>query len=131
VGSLGHDTEPHTIHPLGERAENHAIQSLEAGSVEEASAAVGRLLAVTQATFERRAQLEHALQSRVAIEQAKGIIAERYGLGLDEAFEHIRRAARTHRMKLRDLVGAIRPGEETPAELRVVLADRPQPGKRV
>ena len=116
---------------MGERTETQALQSLEAGSVEEASAAIGRLLAVTQATYERRAQLEHALQSRVAIEQAKGIIAERYGLGLDDAFEHIRRAARAHRMKLRDLVGAIRPGEETPPELRAVLADSPQRGKRV
>lgn len=84
------------------------------GTVEEASAAVARLLAVTHATYERRAQLEHALQSRVAIEQAKGIIAERYGLGVEEAFELIRRAARQHRMKLHDLVAAIEPGRETP-----------------
>jgi hypothetical protein len=94
---------------------------IEVGTVEEASAAVARLLAVTHATYERRAQLEHALESRVAIEQAKGIIAERYGLGVEDAFEVIRRAARHHRMKLRDLVGAVEPGQPTPPELASLL----------
>lgn len=79
--------------------------------------AVGRLLSVTEAAYERRAQLEQALQSRVAIEQAKGVIAERYGLGLDESFELIRRAARSNRMKLHELVRKIKPGEPTPDEL--------------
>lgn len=111
---------------MEERAEIQAIESLGAGSAEEAAAAVGRLLAVTQATYERRAQLEHALQSRVAIEQAKGIVAERYGLDLEEAFQLIRRAARTHRMKLHDLVQAIQPGERSPHELTAVLAERTQ-----
>jgi AmiR/NasT family two-component response regulator len=94
---------------------------IEVGTVQEASAAVARLLAVTHATYERRAQLEHALESRVAIEQAKGIIAERYGLGLDEAFEAIRRVARHHRMKLHDLVRTIEPAQTTPPELASFL----------
>jgi AmiR/NasT family two-component response regulator len=98
--------------------------AIEVGTLEEASAAVARLLAVTHATYERRAQLEHALQSRVAIEQAKGIVAERYGLSLDDAFKLIRRAARSHRMKLHDLAHAIQPGEETPSELAALVADR-------
>jgi hypothetical protein len=108
---------------LEERAEIQAIESLGAGSAEEAAAAVARLLAVTQATYERRAQLEHALQSRVAIEQAKGIVAERYGLDLEKAFELIRRAARTNRMKLHDLVRSIRPGEKTPPELAALVGE--------
>jgi len=108
---------------LDERAEIQAIESLGAGTVEEATAAIARLLAVTQATYERRAQLEQALQSRVAIEQAKGIVAERYGLEPDEAFMLIRQAARTHRMKLRVLIQAIRPGAPTPAELTAVLRE--------
>ena len=116
---------------MEERAEIQAIESLGAGSAEEAAAAVARLLAVTQATYERRAQLEHALQSRVAIEQAKGIVAERYGLDLEEAFELIRRAARTNRMKLHDLVRSIRPGEETPAELAAVLRESAHRGGHV
>src|SRR5919204_5824880 len=91
------------------------------GSVEEASAAVGRMLAVTQAAYERRAHLEHALESRIAIEQAKGIIAERYGFDTEDAFALIRRAARTHRLKIRDLVARIRPREPMPREIEAVL----------
>lgn len=106
---------------MTEKREAREIESLSVGSVEEATAALGRLLAVTQASYERRAQLEHALQSRVAIEQAKGIVAERYGLALDEAFELIRRAARTHRLKLQELVRRIRPGEPAPPELLAVI----------
>ena len=98
-------------------------RDIELGTVEEASVAVARLLAVTHATYERRAQLEHALQSRIAIEQAKGVVAERYGLDLDDAFQLIRRAARTNRMKLHDLVGAIKPGEPSPPELVAVVSD--------
>lgn len=113
---------------LDERAENQAIESLGAGTVEEATAAISRLLAVTQATYERRAQLEQALQSRVAIEQAKGIVAERYGLELEESFRVIRQAARTHRMKLHVLVKAIRPGAPSPAELTAVLRETDRGG---
>jgi AmiR/NasT family two-component response regulator len=96
---------------------------IEVGTVEEASVAVARLLAVTHATYERRAQLEHALQSRVAIEQAKGVVAERYGVELDDAFQLIRRAARTNRMKLDALVVAIKPGKPSPPELVAVISD--------
>jgi hypothetical protein len=100
-----------------EQARQRDIEFLRAGSADEAATAAGRLLAVTEAAYERRAQLEHALKSRVAIEQAKGVVAERYGLALDEAFELIRRSARSHRMKLHDLVRQIKPGEPTPVEL--------------
>jgi AmiR/NasT family two-component response regulator len=95
---------------------------IEVGTLEDASAAVARLLAVTHASYERRAQLEHALESRVSIEQAKGIVAERYGLEVDEAFDVIRRTARSHRMKLSDLTRAIHPGQETPPELAATIS---------
>ena len=99
--------------------------AIEVGTLEEASAAVERLLAVTHATYERRAQLEHALESRVAIEQAKGIVAERYGLEVNEAFQLIRKAARSHRIKLHDLARAIEAGRESPPELAAVAGDSP------
>ena len=102
---------------MNEDAQQQAIDSLRAGSVDEAAVAVGRLLSVTEAAYERRAQLEQALQSRVAIEQAKGVIAERYRLDVEESFEIIRRAARSNRIKLHDLVRKIKPGEPTPDEL--------------
>jgi len=56
-------------------------------------------------------QLQHALSSRVAIEQAKGVLAERTGLGMDHAFEIVRRHARTHNLKLTDVALAVVRGE--------------------
>jgi AmiR/NasT family two-component response regulator len=90
--------------------------------MDESKVALERLLSVTEANLERRAQLQRALDSRVAIEQAKGVIAERYGLGLEEAFEAIRQAARSNRLKLHDLVAEIKPGAETPPALAAVLS---------
>ncbi|MFC7405130.1 GAF and ANTAR domain-containing protein [Georgenia alba] len=52
-------------------------------------------------------QLSHALESRVVIEQAKGIIAEARSLSVDQAFELIRRHARNHQVRVRDLADAI------------------------
>src|SRR4051812_36429145 len=102
---------------MDEQAQRQAIESLSIGSADEAAIAVGRLLAVTEAAYERRAQLEHALQSRGAIEQAKGGLGGRYGLEPDTAFDLIRRAAPPKRIKLHDLVAKIKPGESTPEEL--------------
>lgn len=48
----------------------------------------------------RAAQLQHALDSRVVVEQAKGMLAARHGLGVDEAFERLRRHARSHRRRV-------------------------------
>lgn len=64
-------------------------------------AAVGILTQGKVTEAERRAeQLQHALHSRVVIEQAKGILAERYGVSLADAFEALRTYARSNRMKI-------------------------------
>src|SRR3954466_13287283 len=63
-------------------------------------------------------QLQLALNSRVGIEQAKGVIAERHGVSMDVAFEALRRHARDNNQKLHDVAagvvrGDIAPGLET------------------
>jgi AmiR/NasT family two-component response regulator len=47
------------------------------------------------------------LGSRIVIEQAKGIVAERDSVSLDDAFDRMRRQARSRRMKLHDLAAEI------------------------
>jgi len=52
-------------------------------------------------------QLQYALDSRVAIEQAKGVVAQHAGLGMDDAFSALRRYARDHNQRLVDVAHAI------------------------
>jgi GAF domain-containing protein len=58
-------------------------------------------------------QLQTALSSRVIIEQAKGILAERHGLGLTEAFALLRQEARSRNHRLTDLAHAVVGGDVT------------------
>jgi hypothetical protein len=51
----------------------------------------------------RADQLQHALHSRVVIEQAKGMLAERLGISTNEAFDLLRRHARANNAKIRDV----------------------------
>src|SRR5436853_7450214 len=66
---------------------------------------------------QENAQLQEALDSRIAIEQAKGVLAERLGLTPDEAFTFLRRAARTRRIRLHDLACDVVRSRKTPPEI--------------
>src|ERR1700734_1040742 len=57
-------------------------------------------------------QLQTALNSRVIIEQAKGKLAERLGVDMDEAFTLLRDRARTSNRRLSDLAQAFVDGTE-------------------
>lgn len=52
-------------------------------------------------------QLQEALDSRVVIEQAKGVIAGERGISVDEAFDIIRAHARKRGAPMRDVANAI------------------------
>jgi AmiR/NasT family two-component response regulator len=80
----------------------HALQE-----VERLRDLVASLLATNQ-------QLQRALDSRIVIEQAKGVIAERYDMNVDDAFELLRRSARNHRLRLHALAAAVVASRETP-----------------
>jgi GAF domain-containing protein len=68
-------------------------------------------------------QLSAALTSRVMIEQAKGVIAERAGVGLAEAFARLRAYARGHNLRLTDVAQAATEGTLDPS----AWAPRPGP----
>jgi transcriptional regulator with GAF, ATPase, and Fis domain len=57
-------------------------------------------------------QLQTALNSRILIEQAKGVIAERHRVEMDQAFTLLRRAARNRNRRLSDLARAVVDGTE-------------------
>ena len=70
-------------------------------------------------------QLNHALKSRVVIEQAKGMVAEREGLNMEQAFITLRTHARNHNHRLADVAHHVIEGILTPSSL-----DRPPHVKR-
>ncbi|MEV0603818.1 GAF and ANTAR domain-containing protein [Streptomyces sp. NPDC050315] len=59
-------------------------------------------------------QLQHALDSRVVIEQAKGVLAAERRIPIGEAFEVLRKYARHHRAKLRDTAESVVAGRLRP-----------------
>lgn len=62
-------------------------------------------------------QLQTALNSRVLIEQAKGKLAERLDIDMEQAFTALRNYARAHQQRLSDLALAFVSGTETLADL--------------
>lgn len=62
-------------------------------------------------------RLQHALQSRIVIEQAKGVVARDRGIDVTTAFDLLRSTARRRRVKLHDLAADIVGGWQQPSDL--------------
>jgi len=87
-----------------------------------------RLAELVVALADENANLQRALDTRVVIEQAKGVLAERFGLDVPEAFQLLRMSARSNRMRLHDLAARVVESRETPPEIeqtRLVRSSRP------
>lgn len=111
------------VHALPLRLRNETIGALNLfcdrpGELPAANLQLGQALAdvATIGILQERAvhrgevlaeQLQAALNSRVIIEQAKGVLAERGQLDMDQAFTRLRRHARTHNRRLSDLARAV------------------------
>jgi GAF domain-containing protein len=52
-------------------------------------------------------QLNHALNSRIVIEQAKGMVAEREGVDMEQSFAMLRNHARNHNLRLVDVASDV------------------------
>jgi GAF domain-containing protein len=87
--------------PLSE-ADRHLARSL----ADVASIAIVQDQAARDAAT-REGQLQHALNSRIAIEQAKGMLAEHVGVDMDEAFTLIRTFARNHNRGLSEVAASL------------------------
>lgn len=103
IGALNmfHDAERST-HPVDQRLAQALADVATIGVLQRRSTHRSTMLAE---------QLQHALNSRVVIEQAKGVLAERNSMGMDAAFAAIRQHARSHNIKLTDVALAVVRGD--------------------
>lgn len=116
------------VHALPMRLRSDVIGALnffgvEAGGLDADTLRVGQALAdvATIGLLQQRAihhhdvltgQLQTALNSRILIEQAKGVLAERLQLGMAEAFVLLRGESRRRNRRLSDLAQAVVDGAE-------------------
>lgn len=130
----------HSVHALPMRLRGAVIGALnlfhiEPGEMRQADVVAAQAMAdvATIGVLQHRAaleaqvlneQLNHALNSRIVIEQAKGIIAEREGLNMEQAFSTLRNHARYHNLRLVDVAGDVIGGT-----LAASALDRPPPAK--
>jgi ANTAR domain-containing protein len=95
-----------------------------------AVAGIEKLLAVIDRLADRTAQLHVAHDSRVAIEQAKGILAERMQMTPEEAFHLLRSTARRRRLSLHRLAEAIVNGRDDGVATGAAAAAAPRGSTR-
>jgi hypothetical protein len=113
-----------TAQPADRRGEQAAswgaVERLSPWPVE-AHALIEGLRAELVALRRERDQLQTALDSRVVIEQAKGVLVERFRLSPDQAFAALRSGARSSRIRVHDLAAEVVASRTTPPELDAVL----------
>ena len=122
-----------SVHALPMRLRGTVIGALnlfhaEAGEMRGADVDAAQALAdvATIAILQHRAtleaqvvnqQLQHALNSRIVIEQAKGMVAESERLNMEQAFSALRTHSRNHNLRLVDVAEAVIAGSLAPAAL--------------
>lgn len=119
---------------------NPTALSRPALSVAQALADVATIAIVQQRTVvdhrRRTDQLQHALYSRIAIEQAKARLAERHDLSIAQAFDLMRRYARNNNLRVSELARSIADNTGTHAlvvpgaSARQTSRDNPRRGPR-
>ncbi len=67
------------------------------------------------------AQLKQALESRIVIEQAKGILAERLHLEIDDAFALLRYAARSTHTRIHELAAQVVASHTSPPAITIAI----------
>jgi AmiR/NasT family two-component response regulator len=85
--------------------------------------ALAGLEARVAALAEENAQLRFALESRIVIEQAKGVLMERLDLPPDVAFELLRAAARCSRAKIHAVAAEVVATRVMPAAFEQPIRD--------
>jgi ANTAR domain len=103
--------------------EQRSTTDIDPGSRESLGEAIARL----QTTNEN---LQRALYSRILIEQAKGVLAERYSLSIDAAFDLLRYGARATRTNIHEFAGGIIRLERQQTEAIVAALATPERWQR-
>jgi ANTAR domain-containing protein len=106
-------------------AQNMLQIAVPPGTPVEAERAIERLLELTSVLARRSSQLQEALDSRIVIEQAKGILAERYRIDVEDAFRLLRRASRSNRMRIHDLAARVVASKTAPPEFAALRLPDP------
>jgi ANTAR domain len=104
--------------------------SMDGRPADATTAELAKLLHLRELTGRLQDENQHlatALETRVVIEQAKGMLAERLQITLDQAFAILRHAARSNRVELRKLAAAVVTSPTTPPEVEQAVRSRPGP----
>jgi AmiR/NasT family two-component response regulator len=81
-----------------------------------ASIATGYLAHASASQQQKRTaeQLQQALNTRLIIEQAKGVLATKLEIAVDDAFARLRRYARAHNVRIHDVARGVVRGDLLP-----------------